>query len=165
MSLVTVKTTPLSRLYPCRAFYDTIGDTLSAGVKQRGQFKQTVDGNDCSFDLTREGKILNIDIWRPRKLWRIEAAIHPPEDYQRTNVALSPNGESLSDVEYLTDQSRGLLNIRFARERVARFVSPATSLIIEINERSELIGLWLLGIVDDVNFVKEGEWRRSIKAI
>jgi hypothetical protein len=165
MSLVTVKTTPLTRPYPCRAFYDTIGDTLSAGVKQRGQFKQTIDGSDCSFDLTREGKILNIDVWRPRKLWRIEAAIHPPEEFLRTNVALLTNTENLSDIEYLTDQERSLLNIRFARGRVARFVSPATSLIVELNEQSELIGLWLLGIVDDVNFVKEGEWRRSIKAI
>jgi len=167
MSAIAVVTKPLSRPYPCRAFYDTIGDTLSAGIKQRGSFKHSLEGDDCSFDLTRDGRLLNIDIWKPRREWRIETAIHPPEEMARLNIALltNGNGRGLIEIDYLTDAKRSLVNIKFSRERVAQFVSPATSLIIELNEASQLAGIWLLGIIDDINFQKEGEWRRSIKAL
>lgn len=164
MPLIKVKTAALARLYPCRGFYDTIGDTLSVGIKQKGKFKSTIDGEDCSFDLTRDGKILNIDIWTPRRDWTVERAIHPPEEYEKLNVLLDPAARELEVLDFLTDESRSTLNIKLSKDRVSRFVSSATNLIIELNDRDELLGLWLTNITDDINFQKEGEWRRSIKA-
>ncbi len=165
MSLITVKTAPLARLYPCRAFYDTIGDTLSVGIKQKGKFKNSIDGEECSFDLTRDGKLLNIDVWKARKEWRIEKAIHPPEDFSVRNVNFNGDSSELVVLDLLTNAQRTLLNVKFSRERVAHFVSPATTLIFEVNDSDELVGFWLTEIVEDLNFQKEGEWRRSIKAV
>ncbi len=166
MSLIMVKTVALARLFPCRAFYDTIGDTLSVGIKQKGKFKNSIDGEVCSFDLTRDGKLLNVDIWKARKAWKVERAIHPPEEFITANVLFdSAAGTELEAIDLLTNTERKILNVKFSRERVARFVSLATSLIFELNDKDELIGLWLTEIVDDLNFQKEGDWRRSIKAV
>ncbi len=166
MTVIKVVTAPLARPFPCRAFYDTGGDTLSAGIKQRGDFKQTIEIGACSFDLTRDGKLLNIDIWEPRKHWKVEGALHPPEDVERANVMLSADGGPVTpNPEFVTDPDHTLLNLKFCRERIARFIMPATSLLCEVNDDGLLIGLWLLGIIDDINFKKEGEWRRAIKAV
>jgi hypothetical protein len=162
--LIVVKTAPLARLFPCRAFYDTIGDTLSVGIKQKGKFKSSLDGSDCSFDLTRDGKLLNIDIWKARKEWRVEKEIHPPEEFTMQNIVFPLSTDDLETVDLLTNAKRDILNLKFARERVARFVSPATSLIFELNEKDELVGFWLTEITDDLNFQKEGDWRRATKA-
>jgi hypothetical protein len=68
-------------------------------------------------------------------------------------------------ISYNTDAKRSLLYIRFASERIARFVSPANSLIFELNAKHQLVGLWILQIEDDINFTKEAEWRRSVKVV
>ncbi len=166
MPLIVVKTVASARLFPCRAFYDTIGDTLSVGVKQKGKFKNSIDGELCSFDLTRDGKLLNVDIWKARKAWKVEKAIHPPEEFVTANVLFDPTtGDELDVIDLLTNAERTILNVKFSRERVAKFVSPATSLIFELNDKDELVGFWLTEITDDLNFQKEGDWRRSIKAV
>lgn len=166
MSLIVVKTGALARLFPCRAFYDTIGDTLSVGIKQKGKFKNSIDGEFCSFDLTRDGKLLNIDIWKARKGWKVEKAIHPAEEFSTANVIFDSAGDTeLDAIDMLTNSERTILNVKFSRERVAKFVSPATSLIFELNDNDEMVGFWLTEIVDDLNFQKEGDWRRAVKAV
>ena len=165
MPLISVKTAPLARVYPCRAFYDTIGDTLSVGIKQKGKFKASIDGEACSFDLTRDGKLLNIDIWSPRRDWKVEKALHPPEEFIVQNVTFDAGADELEVVDLLTNAKRSILNIKFSKDRVAKFISPATSLIFELDDDNRLLGFWLTEIVDDLNFQQEGEWRRSIKAL
>lgn len=165
MPLISVKTAPLARVYPCRAFYDTIGDTLSVGIKQKGKFKASIDGEACSFDLTRDGKLLNIDIWSPRRDWKVEKALHPPEEFIVQNVTFDSGTDELEVVDLLTNAKRSILNVKFSKDRVAKFISPATSLIFELDDDNRLLGFWLTEIVDDLNFQQEGEWRRSIKAL
>ena len=165
MPLISVKTAPLARVYPCRAFYDTIGDTLSVGIKQKGKFKASIDGEACSFDLTRDGKLLNIDIWSPRRDWKVEKARHPPEEFIVQNVTFDSGTDELEVVDLLTNAKRSILNVKFSKDRVAKFISPATSLIFELDDDNRLLGFWLTEIVDDLNFQQEGEWRRSIKAL
>ena len=165
MPLISVKTAPLARVYPCRAFYDTIGDTLSVGIKQKGKFKASIDGEACSFDLTRDGKLLNIDIWSPRRDWKVEKTLHPPEEFIVQNVTFDAGADELEVVDLLTNAKRSILNVKFSKDRVAKFTSPATSLIFELGDDNKLLGFWLTEIVDDLNFQQEGEWRRSIKAL
>jgi hypothetical protein len=165
MPPIVLKTKDLTRSYPCRAFYDAGGDSMSVGIKQKGKFGACLEGDGFSFDLTKDGKLLNIDVWKPRKEWSIEKAIHPPEDVAREDVTFVGMRLKAEPIAYSTDDKRNLLYIRFASERVARFVSPANSLIFELNAKHQLIGLWILHIEDDVNFVKESEWRRSVKAV
>ncbi len=166
MPLIVVKIVAIARLFPCRAFYDTIGDTLSVGIKQKGKFKSSIDGEVCSFDLTRDGKLLNIDVWKARKAWKVEKAIHPAEEFITANVIFDTAADvELETIDLLTNAERTILNVKFSRERVAKFISPATSLIFELNEKDEMVGFWLTEIVDDLNFQKEGDWRRAVKAI
>ena len=165
MPLISVKTAPLARVYPCRAFYDTIGDTLSVGIKQKGKFKASIDGEACSVDLTRDGKLLNIDIWSPRRDWKVEKALHPPEEFIVQNVTFDAGADDLEVVDLLTNAKRSILNVKFSKDRVAKFISPASSLIFELGDDNKLLGFWLTEIVDDLNFQQEGEWRRSIKAL
>ena len=165
MPPILLKTSKLARSYPCRAFYDSGGDSLSVGVKQKGKFGACLEGDEFSFDLTKDGKLLNIDVWKPRQDWKIEKAIHPPEHFDKDDVAFVGARLTAEPISYNTDAKKTLLYIRFAAERIARFVSPANSLIFELNAKHELVGLWILQIEDDVNFIKEGEWRRSVKAV
>lgn len=165
MTLIRLKTSELSRSFPCRAFYDSIGDTLSVGVKQKGKFGTSVEGDDVSFDLTKDGKLLNIDVWKPKREWKVEKKIHPPEEFSKENIKFLDLRTATEPIAYITDAKKTLLCIRFAAERVARFVSPANSLIFELNADDRLIGLWITQIEEDINFDKESEWRRTVKAV
>ncbi len=138
---------------------------MSVGVKQKGKFGACLEGDAFSFDLTKDGKLLNIDVWKPRKEWAVEKAIHPPENIDREDVAFVGSRLKAEPISYNTDVRRSLLYIRFAAERVARFVSPASPLIFELNAKHQLVGLWILQIEEDINFRKESEWRRSVKAV
>ena len=87
MPPILLKTSKLARSYPCRAFYDSGGDSISVGVKQKGKFGACLEGDEFSFDLTKDGKLLNIDVWKPRQDWKVEKAIHPPEHFDKEDVA------------------------------------------------------------------------------
>lgn len=165
MTLIRLATADLTRSYPCRAFYDEIGDTMSVGIKQKGKFSSYVEGENFSFDLTKDGKLLNIDVWLPRGKWTVEKTIHPPEHFDKENVKILDSRLKTEPIAYITDAKKTLLYIRFAAERIARFVSPVNSLIFELNAKSQLVGLWITQIEEDINFQKESEWRRSIKAV
>lgn len=163
--LIQLKTSDLSRSYPCRAFYDSIGDTMSVGIKQKGKFGSSVEGEDFSFDLTKDGKLLNIDVWKPKREWSVEKKIHSPEEFSKENIKFLDARIKTEPIAYITNPDKTLLYIRFAAERVARFVSPANSLIFELNADDRLVGLWITQIEEDVNFRKESEWRRTVKAV
>lgn len=165
MTLLKVLSAPLSRPLPCKAFYDLVGDTLSVGIKQRGKFKRSIDGEEFSFDLTRDGKLLNIDVWLPRNVWETEKAIHPPEDTDLEMVRFASTDAEVDAPHFLTNEARSLLYLQFSRQRVARFLAPAKPLIFELNSQNDLVGLWILEIEDDINFQKEGLWRQSVRAV
>ena len=163
--LIQLKTSEIARPFPFRAFYDSTGDTLSVGIKQKGKFGISIEADDISFDLTKDGKLLNIDVWIPRKNWTVDKAIHPPEEIEKASVVFVSKKVQTEPIAYVTDPKKTLLCIRFASERVSRFITPATSLIFELNAKDQLIGLWITQIEEDINFQKESEWRRSIKAV
>jgi hypothetical protein len=165
MPPIVLKTSELPKSYPCRAFYDSGSDSMSVGVKQKGKFGACLEGDSFSFDLTKDGKLLNIDVWKPRKEWVIEKAIHPPESFDKQDVTFVGTKLTAEPASYNTNPAKSLLYIRFATERISRFVSPASSLVFELNAKNQLVGLWILHIEDDVNFTKEAEWRRSVKAV
>lgn len=165
MALIRVKTESLSHSIPCRAFYDNMEGSLSVGVKRKGKFYSYIEAECFSFDLARGGKLLNIDVWKPKDDWEVEKNLAPPDDFERQNVIFLDFRLKTDPASYYTNPQRNLLHIRFSSGRVSRFVSPANSLIFELSEDNELMGLWITEIEEDYGFRKEAAWRKSIKAI
>jgi uncharacterized protein YuzE len=164
MSLVKLATKRLRKHIPTKAFYDTIGDTLSAGIKQKGQFKSSLDATDFSFELGMDGRILDIEIWKPRKEWILERALHPPESVESGNVLVSDPDQPVENPKFLTNEKRDVLYIQFSDERISRSVSPGSAVIFELNDANELVGLWIVEIENDINFEKEQIWRSQVEA-
>lgn len=164
MNLVKVQSKGLRKHIPTKAFYDTIGDTLSAGIKQKGKFKSSLDATDFSFELSRDGRILNIEIWKPRKEWVLERALHPPEEVESGNVIVNDSVQDVGEPKFLTNEERDLLYIQFSDERISRSVSPGEAVIFELNDSDQLVGLWITGIEEDINFEKEQVWRSQVEA-
>ncbi|MFH2056907.1 MAG: hypothetical protein ABIJ61_13195 [bacterium] len=165
MALIRVQTAPLDNSIPCRAFYDNMESALSVGIKQSGKFYSYVEAECFSFDLTKAGKLLNIDVWKPRDEWQIEKDLHPPDDFDRENVIFLDERLKVEPATYFTNPERNLLHIRFTKGTVHRFVSPASSLIFELSKENELMGLWITNIEDDFGFKKEAIWRVTVKSV
>jgi uncharacterized protein YuzE len=164
MSLIKVATRKHRKHIPTKAFYDTIGDTVSVGIKQKGQFKSSLDATDFSFELSGDGRVLDIEIWKARKEWQLEPALHPPESVEAGNIIIRDSNQGIDDCVFLTNAARDLLFIRFSEERISRSVSPGNTVIFELNQADELVGLWIVGIEDDINFAKEQVWRSQVEA-
>ncbi len=164
MSLVKVETKRLRKQIPTRAFYDTIGDSLSVGIKQKGQFKASLDATDFSFELARDGRVLDIEIWKPRKEWQLERALHPPDHVEPGTVLVKDPAQAAEDPRFLTNAERDLLYIQFSNERISHSISPGTAVIYGLNDSNELVGLWIIGIENDINFEKEQVWRSEVEA-
>lgn len=165
MALIRVQTAPLEHSIPCRAFYDNMEAALSVGIKQAGKFNSYVEAQFFSFDLTKGGRLLNIDVWKPREEWTIEKDLHPPEQFDRENLIFLVERLKVDPAKYTTNPDRNVLHIRFTKGKADRFVSPANSLIFELSKKSELVGLWITNIEDDYGFKKEAIWRVSVKAV
>jgi hypothetical protein len=165
MELIRVKTTKLDRSIPCRAFYDNMEDALSVGIKQEGKYHSYIEAEFFSFDLAKNGKLLNIDVWKPRKEWLVEKDLHPPEEFDRENLVFLDARVTVEPAKYHTNPDRDILHIRFTSGKIDRFVSPANSLIFELSAENRLVGLWILGIEDDYGFKKEAVWRASVKSV
>lgn len=165
MALIRVQTAPLENSIPCRAFYDQMEEALSVGIKQAGKFNSYVEAEHFSFDLTKSGKLLNIDVWKPRGEWEVEKNLHPPEEFDRENIVFLDERLKVPPAQYFTNPQQNILHIRFAKGKVHRFVSPANSLIFELSPDDELVGLWITNIEDDYGFKKEAVWRVTVKAV
>jgi hypothetical protein len=165
MALIRVKTQKLSKLIPCRAFYDNMEESLSVGIKQTGKFYSYIEGEFFSFDIARGGKLLNIDVWRPKQDWTVEKNLVIPESLDRENVLFLDFRLKTEPAIYRTNSDQTVLHIRFADGKAQRFVSPAESLIFELSENDDLMGLWILNIEEDYGFRKESAWRKSIKTV
>jgi hypothetical protein len=140
-------------------------DSLSVGIKRKGKFYSYIEGEYFSFDLGRRGRLLNIDVWKPKKEWRIERNLAPPDDYERQDVIFLDFRLKTEPAAFYSNSDKTILHIRFAEGEIARFVSPANSLIFELSADEELIGLWVTQIEDDYGFRKESTWRKSIKSV
>jgi hypothetical protein len=165
MALIRVKTRKLSRAIACKAFYDNMEESLSVGIKQTGKFYSYIEGECFSFDIARGGKLLNIDVWKPKQEWTIEKNLLPPEDFSRENVLFLDFRLKVDPASYYTSPEQTILHIRFAEGKVDRFVSPASSLVFELSEHDDLMGLWIVDIEEDYGFRKESAWRKSNRAV
>lgn len=163
MALIRVKTQKLTKSIPCRAFYDNMEESLSVGIKQVGKFYSYIEGEYFSFDIARGGKLLNIDVWKPKQEWVVEKNLVPPEQFSRESVLFLDFRLKTEPAIYRTNPECDALHIRFAEGTVERFVSPANSLVFELSAHDELMGLWILAIEEDYGFRKESAWRKSIK--
>jgi hypothetical protein len=164
VAAIRVETTELAESYPCKAFYDNIEEQLSVGVKRVGKFHSYIEGECFSFDLTRNGHLLNIDLWKPKREWISRKMIAAPEDFERQDIRFLDYRLKIDPVSYYTNSDRSLVYICFSKKRIDRFVSPANSLVFELDRSSHLVGLWVTDIEQDFNFRKEARWRRSVKA-
>lgn len=165
MALIHVQTKKLSRPIACKAFYDNMEESLSVGIKQAGKFYSYIEGECFSFDIARGGKLLNIDVWKPKLEWAVEKNLLPPEDFTRENVLFLDFRLKVDPASYYTNPDQTILHIRFAKGRVGRFVSLASSLIFELSGKDDLMGLWILNIEEDYGFRKESAWRKSNRTI
>ncbi len=165
MALIRVRTEKLSRSIPCRAFYDNMENALSVGIKLRGKFHSYIEAKYFSFDLTRNGKLLQVDVWKPKSEWIVEENLVPPEKPAKENIVFLDFRLKTDPASYYTNPQRSILHIRFASGQIARFVSPANSLIFELSTADELVGLWITNIEDDYGFRKETAWRLKVKSL
>ena len=164
MGLIPVETCELTKSFPCKAFYDNDNDQLSVGIKRAGKFHSYVEAGYFSFDITPNGKLLNIDVWKPRKEWVVTKEIAPPDEFEKKDLVFLKLRQKIDPVDYFTDREGSLLYIRFTKKRINSFVSPANSLIFELDKDDQLVGLWITEIEQDFSFRKEAIWRRSVKA-
>jgi hypothetical protein len=140
-------------------------ESLSVGIKQTGKFYSYIEGECFSFDIARGGKLLNIDVWKPKAEWIVEKNLFPPDEIAKENVLFLDFRLKVDPASYYTNPDREILHIRFATGKVERFVTPTESLIFELSSRDELMGLWILGIEEDYGFRKESEWRKKFKTV
>jgi hypothetical protein len=164
MAKIRVKTSKLAKSIACRAFYDNMEDSLSVGIMRKGKFYSYVESEFFSLDLARNGKLLNIDVWKPRNDWVVDDNLMPPEDYAREELIILDFRLRTDPAGYHTNPEQDVLHVRFDGSRVDRFVSPANSLIFELSRKDELVGLWITDIEEDFGFRKESAWRRSARS-
>jgi hypothetical protein len=136
---------------------DILTGAVKGGAKGKGGVSGSVEleGVDGSFVLldVADGAIRGVEV----VVWpdvRTVAALAPPADAVDGDVVL-PERKAHVEVSAVevdapltieTNAAESLFRIRVGPSRRARTVKVADGLMVDVDERNELAGLWLLGV-------------------
>jgi len=139
--------------------WDEDTDILTAEVGERGgagarTLSVDVEGSDGSwliFDVA-DGRLRGVEV----AVWptvRKRSDLAPPPAVESVTVRLGPrNGDRVSAVEVDTpvsaesDRAERVLHFRLGTARQVRTVRVAHELLLDIDSRGRLAGLWLLDV-------------------
>jgi hypothetical protein len=121
---------------------------LSPPPETKGSFVRT---QSVHFDLDAQSRISLIEILGPpQSKWDVRALEWPSEARVGTLEFLEPEQCEEEETEsFATTSQRTMLRIVFIDRPVHQHVEIARNLVCGLDDRSELVQLWVAGIVDE----------------
>lgn len=147
----------------CRAcgFYHPDEERLVVSLDRPGQFASFADGDDVSFDLDKDGRLLGITVDAPRERWEVQADLIAPRIGIPATVRFLDAPIQLGKVRLLTEPDYTLLCVVISPLKAVHILEPCSGLLLEVGGKGELLAVWILEIQEDYGSRRERAWRTS----
>lgn len=147
----------------CRAcgFYHPDEERLVVSLDQPGQFASFADGDEVSFDLDKDGRLLGITVDAPRERWEVQADLIAPRIGIPATVRFLDAPIQMGKVRLLTEPDYTQLCISISPLKAVHTLELCPGLLLDVGEKGELLAVWVLEIQEDYGSRRERAWRTS----
>jgi len=149
------------KLPSAKGFYDAMEKSLNVVIKSRGKFYSYIQGQDYSLDLDKKGRLLGIEIYKPRDEWLTDKEMVLPEKIENKQIQIMEHRLEVEPLGFFTNNGKDQVCLRFTKEKVSYMYKVAQNLVFEVNVMEELSAVWILDLVDDFGFKKEMKYRKG----
>jgi len=158
--------TPAGQIARGRGFYQLEEDELYLPVEYSegpGKFFSFLESDDVILHLDREGRLIFVEITRPRRHWRSRSNLVVPEEAERADIYFTDFRSWFGNPALICDPCRENLLIRFSRGPAAKNYILAENLIAQVDHSCHLVAIWARDFTDDMAGRKILRWRKSIR--
>jgi len=145
--------TPTEPIPPGRAFYQLEEEALHVLVgvptSDRRPFSW-LESEQVRFDLDRTGRLVFIEVTRPRRLWRTIDELGPPQPGEAADIRWLDFRSPLPPPLVLTNADRTRLKLEFNTGGDGRCFEAADGITVQTDGEDGLVALWIESIVDDL---------------
>ena len=157
---------PTGSILPGRGFYQLEEDSLYVQIapfSNSYRFFSYLESEHVRFDLDREGRLLFVEVSRPRRNWRVVENMSCPSHSYEADIRWLSFRSQMTDPELITDRSRTTLVVRFAPAAKTKTYRVAESVLLEVSDDSTLAAVWITDIVDDLAGQHIAAYRRKFR--
>jgi len=148
-----------------RGFYQLEEEELYVPVEypqSRARFFSYLDSESVSFHLDRDGRLIFVEIYLPRRRWKYRENLVVPEKGLAADIRFLDFRQSFEKPSIICDRTRENLMLRFGRGPAVQNYFLAHNLIRQVNSESRLVALWISDITDDIAGKELAAWRKAI---
>ncbi|HUV31084.1 MAG TPA: hypothetical protein VMY05_08370 [Acidobacteriota bacterium] len=158
---------PIGELSTGRGFYQLEEDTLYVQVapfSRRHRFFSYLESEYVRLDLDMHGRLLFIEVSRPRRHWPVRDGLALPADPSPADVRWLDFRRRMADPKLMANPQRTALLLRFARlPRAVRSYLLAESVVADVAQDNSLVGIWVGDIVDDIAGQFISSFRKQVR--
>ncbi len=167
LSLLSLRiNTPAEVLPSGRGFYQLEEEELYFPIEypnQRVRFFSFLDSETVSLHLDKSGQLIFVELTLPRRRWKYKEHLIAPEKAKPADIRFLDFRKSMTAPEIFCDKTRETLMFRFLKSPSVNNFRLAENLIVQVNEKNNLVALWLSNIVDDIAGREISAWRRTLR--
>lgn len=144
---------PTEETPPGRGFYQLEEDCLHVHVgwlSRRRRFFSFLESEYVRMDFDREGRLIFIEVTKPRRQWSVDRAAVPPYPVLPADVRWLDFRASISEPRLLTPADHGALLLCFHPTDVVRSYRIAECVCVQADAGQRLVSLWIDNLVDDL---------------
>jgi len=158
--------TPTDNLPRGRGFYQLEEEELYLPIEYaegKARFFSYLESETVSLHLDKTGRLIFIELTLPRRRWRYKENLIVPERAAIADIRFLDFRQSFKAPSVLCDKTRENLMLRFRRGSSAQNYFLAENLIAQVNDKKELMAIWVTNIIDDIAGREISSWRKSIR--
>lgn len=145
-------TAPTGPNIPGRGFYQVEEDRLFVQIglfDPDRRFFSYLDTARVKLDFDRDARLIFIEVNQPRRHWRTKADLKMPKRAEPADARFLGFRDTLPPTRLTATKDLSCVRLAFSTEPVARTIQLARNVVLEADDRSRLVALWVGGIVDD----------------
>lgn len=156
-------TAPTGPNIPGRGFYQVEEDRLFVQVGlfvPDRRFFSFLDSARVKLDFDRDARLIFVEVNQPRRQWSTDDKLRIPKRSELADARFLGFRDSLPPTRLVASEDLSTVRLAFSNEPVTRTVQLARNVVLQADEHSCLVALWVGGIVDDSGGRKLAAYRK-----
>ena len=165
-SLTLKISTPTEPILPGRGFYQLEEDALYVQVglfNNERKFFSYLESDTVRFDLDRHGRVIFIELDKPRRQWPVDESLTLPEVAEPADIRWLNFREVITSPKLTTNKRRTLVRMVFTNEAPVKCYYLSENVLIEVDREGLLVSVWVDDIVDDLAGQEIAWFRKTLR--
>ncbi len=158
--------TPTEPILPGRGFYQLEEDSLYVQVgffSGTRHFFSFLESSHVRFEIDSHGHLIFIEYSLPRRQWRVAEPFSHPQVVEPADIRWLDFREQITEPTPLTNTLRTDLLLQFQECEQTWNYYLGDSVVLQVDNRDNLAGIWISGIIDDLAGQEISFFRKKLR--